>query len=385
MGAQDDRIRLEGKLEQLEAAFKDLERLEAALGEDWADRLPFRLDAVARVLDGEAALEALIAAAEKLETTRALAESARAARDELARKVAARLAAVGASAKGPLDVQLRQLLDRTPLAHGFTAERTHRGVFPLVGLGVAALGAPLFGSGHFIIVAGLAVGSGLVASGFSAWRALRGGTSLWMLECDRIAIYPSEGEPWAVPLNALTRVEIASNRTELHLFRTPVLADGRGTPVVPLATTAVGRVAGLLELYRTLEWQTSGRWFEGDCALVTAALTPGLQGWALVGKVGAVFVRDGASAQATEALTGRQVHHLLGEDVLLRELGRLPDSALKVLMPLLDGVEGCAFLGADELKLELEPRVHLWTKTHALTLGAAGEDLERLRRWYPPA
>jgi len=318
----------------------------------------------------------------KLPSTRPTVQALRECRESVIRRAGERLVAVGAPAQVDLTQQLRALLEHNPLAYGLTSERGGRGITPLVGLGAAALLTPIMGSQHWFIGAGMAVGAGLLSSAVAAWRSMRQRAAVWMLEFDRLTIHPPDSESWQVPLSVLTHVEIAANRREIHLYRTPALRGRVGTPVVPLQTTAVRRVAGLIELYRSKEWQTRPRTSEGDCALMTAALTPGLQGWAVVSKVGAAFVRDGAAEAATLALTGRRVLHLLGEQALLRELSRLPDVALLQLASLLGGVEGCAFLPATQVELMLTPRVHLVSGGVALTVGASAEDTARLERWF---
>ena len=379
---QDDRIRLEGKLERLEEAIRDLKRLEAALADDWLDRLPFRLDLVARVNAGAAELETWMSAAERFESTAPVAQSARALLASIRSRTADRLKALGLEGQPDLALELKSLIQHTPLAYGWTVDRGRRSLGPLVGVGVAAIAAPVLSSQQWFVAAGLALGASVVNAGWAAWRHLQAPGTVWMLECDRLSFFPNDSESWHVPLEAVVELEVATNRSELYLTRTPVGRDGRGTPVVPLQSMSVARLAGLIELYRSRAWQTGSRESEGDCALMSAALSPGLQGWALVSAVGAAFVRDGAGRAATEALTGRKVRFVLGEQQLLRELGRLPDAAIARLGPRLDEAEGCAFLPAQGLELHGAPRLHLMNGDHALTVGAGEEDEARLWRWF---
>lgn len=382
--SDEDRIRLEGRLEELEAALRDIAALEQCLGApEWCDQLPFRLDLVARVRERENTLPALMERVARLDSTRPLVASLKETRASLISRAQLRLIAVGAGAQVDLSQQLRALLERNPLAYGVTREGQGRGVGPLiaVGLGLAALLSPLTGLHNLVGAAVIAAGGGLLTAAGATWRAARRGAAVWMLETDRITIQPPGADPWFVPLGSLTWVEIATNRSELQLYRTPAVRN-LGTPVVPLATTAVQRVAGLIELYRTRSWQVRPRDVDGDCAVMTAALTPGFQGWALVSAVGAAFVRDGGAAEATQAFTGRNVEHVLGEETLLRELGRLPDTVIAQIAPVLNEVQGCAWLPGERLTLALEPRVHLLDGDVALTVGADGENRERLLRWY---
>ncbi len=378
----DDRIRLEGKLERLEEAIGDLERLEGALADDWLERLPFRLDLIARVNERLGELEPLLTAVERFESTAPVAQRARALLESIGARASGRLHALGVGQQPDLMLQLKSLLQHTPLAYGWTVDRERRGLGPLFGVGLAALAAPVLSSQQWFVAAGLALGASVVSAGWAAWRHVQAPSTVWMLECDRLSFFPQDSESWHIALDAIVDVEIATNRAEIYLSRTPVGRDGRGTPVVPLQSGAVARVAGLIELYRNRAWQTGSREAEGDCSLTTAALSPGLQGWALVSAVGAAFVRDGAAEQATAALTGRQVTHVLPERQLLRELSRLPDAAIAQLAPRLEEAEGCAFLPAEGLTLRTEPRLHLANKERALTLGAGEENELRLREWF---
>ena len=375
------RIRLEGRLEILEAAIARYEAFDALLKGNWQRRAIEEREAVYRFLDEEPALDAALDHAHRV------AQRDGWPPDAQARKVSTRLDGLRRQ------LQTRVLKPSWPEAAAQLRQVAGSARLPgpdeLVVLeGTAARSMPLWALTLAPTLLAASIYGGLAAAGVMVSMVCFGLAVLplgrYVLLSDRLVWMPYRGVPLELPLSTLKPDGVALARRSAGIS-----IDAARPLSLPVLTSPV-QLAALLLLYREGPLKGINRPPAGTGVILPGALSRAGQsadGVALLHPGGLAFLPRGSGPVFLQQLVATGLALPISETFLLEQLTRLPAEALGEVLAAAAPKAGGLHAAAPEITADPGARsgqkLRLRTAGAVVELPLVGVDYEALRTLFP--